>query len=138
MNMKPETDDCNLEAAKGHLMQAERKLQHARTEEGQAEQEIEKAVEKIERIEHEPRESEVIVNGRQREVPGNIVSYEELVKIAFPHGPTKQNTRFTITYKNAAQVPPTGELDMGQKVKVKAGSKCGGETIFNVSETVLS
>jgi hypothetical protein len=84
------------------------------------------------------RTSQIRVNGRSREIDGNVATYEQIVKFAFPAGPGKPNTRFTITYRNAAQVPAMGELDPGQKVKVKPGRKPENETIFNVTETVLS
>ena len=86
-------------------------------------------------LKEEPREAEIIVNGRQRTVRGDIVTFEELVKLAFP-GPTKQGVTYTITYRNADQIPPAGELDAGGKVKVK--TKGHGETSFNVTETVKS
>ena len=66
------------------------------------------------------------------------MSFEEVVKLAFPSGPSKPNTKFTVTYRNAAQVPAMDELDPGQTVKVKPGRNPEDETIFNVTETVLS
>lgn len=86
-------------------------------------------------LEEETREAEIIVNGRQRTVRGDIVTFEELIKLAFP-GPAKPDMRYTITYRNADQVPPAGELDAGGKVRVKARGH--GETSFNVTETVKS
>jgi multiubiquitin len=84
------------------------------------------------------RESKIKVNGRTRVVEGREVSFEEVVKLAFPSGPTKPNTKFTVTFRNAAQVPASGELDPGQRVRVKLGDTPVNETIFNVTETVLS
>jgi hypothetical protein len=60
------------------------------------------------------------------------------VKLAFPNGPSKPNTKFTVTYRNAAQVPTMGEMDPGQSVKVKPGREDENRTIFNVTENVLS
>ena len=62
----------------------------------------------------------------------------KLSKLAFPSGLTKPDTKFTVTYRHAAQVPAMGELDPGQVVKVKPGHDREDETIFNVTETVLS
>lgn len=84
------------------------------------------------------RHSEIIVNGRKRTISGDIVSFDEVVKLAFPAGASKPNTKFTVTYRNAAQVPAMGEMDPGQTVKVKPGRERENETIFNVTETVLS
>ena len=42
----------------------------------------------------------IIVNGRPREVTGKMVSYEEIVKLAFPDDPTNQDIDFTVAYAN--------------------------------------
>jgi hypothetical protein len=114
-------------------------LEHARRElapaERRAEAEIGKAEELIEELE---RKSNIKVNGRNREIEGDVATFEQVVKFAFPSGPSKPNTRFTVTYRNAAQVPAMGELDPHQSVKVKTGREPEEETIFNVTETVLS
>ena len=127
-----------IEEALGHVREAKRELAQAHHAEESAETHLSEAVEDLERAEHEARESEIIVNGRQRTVPGHMVSFEEVVKLAFPGGPTKSNTKFTVTFRNAAQVPAMGELDLCQSVKVKPGRRHENETIFNVTETVLS
>jgi hypothetical protein len=84
------------------------------------------------------RESKIKVNGRNRLIDGDKISFEEVTKLAFPSGPTKPNTKFTVTFRHAAQVPATGEMDPGQVVRVKPGHDREEETIFNVTETVLS
>jgi hypothetical protein len=84
------------------------------------------------------RESRIKVNGRTRVIEGRAINFEALTKLAFPSGLTKPNTKFTITFRNAAQVPAMGELDPGQSVKVKPGRDPEDETVFNVIETVLS
>ncbi len=137
-------EEAALKEALGNIRKAESDLAEAREEErraeareDQAEAALHEAVDELNRVEHEePREAEIIVNGRKRTVPGDVVSFEELVKIAYPDGPTKPNVKYTITYRNAAQVPPVGELNVGGKVKVKI--KGHGETSFNVTETVKS
>jgi len=72
---------------------------------------------------------EIIVNSRPRVVDEREVTYEQLVKLAFPgtHGP---NIVFSITYRHAASKPHAGELGPGGVVQVK---KKG--TIFNVTKT---
>lgn len=42
----------------------------------------------------------IIVNGRPREVTGKTVSYEEIVKLAFPDDPSNQDIDFTVAYAN--------------------------------------
>ena len=69
----------------------------------------------------------IIVNGRPREVTGKMVSYEEIVKLAFPDDPTNQDIDFTVAYANPHG--KDGELVAGQEVHVKEGM------IFNVTKT---
>jgi sRNA-binding protein len=128
-----------LEKAVGELAEAKHDLAGATADELRAEAKIEEAEHRIEEIAEElAHESKIKVNGRTRTVEGHVVSFQEVVNLAFPTGPTKPNTKFTVTYRNAAQVPAMDELDPGQTVKVKPGRNPENETIFNVTETVLS
>lgn len=72
---------------------------------------------------------EIIVNGRPRIVHDEIVTFEQVVAIAFP-GPHKPNVVFAMTYRHAVSKPHAGELSAGGSVEVK---KKG--TIFNVTPT---
>lgn len=131
--------ESQLEKALGDLAEAKGDLAEAGAEERRAEAKVEAADHRIEEIAEElARESKIKVNGRTRTVEGREVSFQEVVKLAFPTGPTQANTKFTVTFRNAAQVPAMGELDPGQTVKVKSGRDAENETIFNVTETVLS
>lgn len=69
----------------------------------------------------------IIVNGRPREVTGKLVSYEEIVKLAFPDDPFNKDIDFTVTY--ASPHGKDGELVAGQEVHVKEGM------VFNVTKT---
>jgi len=121
------------------LQKVEHELVDAVAAERRAEVDIEKAEHHLEKIEEElVRESHIIVNGRTRTVEGRIVSYEEAVKLAFPSGPTRPDIRYTVTYRNAVKPHHMGELDVGQRVTVKHGKNPLEETVFNVTETVLS
>jgi hypothetical protein len=134
-------ENPELQEVLGHVREAERELGQAHHAEELAEAHLAKAAKELEQVKHEDaQESRIIVNGRGRSVPGQVVSFEEAVKLAFPTGPTKPNTKFTVTFRNAAQIPAMGELDPGQSVKVKPGHGHGEkkETVFNVTETVLS
>ncbi|MBD1995037.1 multiubiquitin domain-containing protein [Leptolyngbya sp. FACHB-541] len=73
-------------------------------------------------------EIEIIVNSRPKVVTGSEVTYEQIVQLAFP-GSHNPNFVFSITYRKAASVPPSGELGAGGIVKIKQG------TIFNVTQT---
>ena len=69
----------------------------------------------------------IIVNGRQREVTGKMISYEEVVRLAFPDDPANQDNDFTVAYANPHG--KDGELVAGQDVHVKEGM------VFNVTKT---
>lgn len=70
----------------------------------------------------------VIVNGQQHTVDSRIVSYEEVVKLAYPIPPSP-DTRYTVTYRNAEE-PKQGSLAPGHSVEIKNEG-----TIFNVKAT---
>ncbi len=69
----------------------------------------------------------IIVNGRPREVTGKSISYEEIVKLAFPDDVSNQDIDFTVAYANPHG--KDGELVAGQEVHVKEGM------VFNVTKT---
>ncbi|TAU37397.1 hypothetical protein ELG97_32135 (plasmid) [Rhizobium leguminosarum] len=78
-----------------------------------------------------PSEIEIIVNARPRIVHGRLVTFEQIVQLAFP-GTPEANAVFSMTYRKAASKPHAGELGAGGIVDVKKG------TIFNVTKTVQS
>lgn len=69
----------------------------------------------------------IFVNGRPRNVTGNKITYEEIVKLAFPDDPSNQDIDFTVAYANPHG--KDGELVAGQEVHVKEGM------VFNVTKT---
>lgn len=71
----------------------------------------------------------IIVNGQQQVVPGPRVTYDEVVKIAYPTPPGPDPT-YTVTYRNARAPRPEGSLVEGQQVEVKKEG-----TVFNVTAT---
>lgn len=77
------------------------------------------------------RRYEITVNTRPRTVTGSLVTFDQIVQLAFP-GTHDSNVEFTMTYRHAASTPPSGELGAGGTVRVKNG------TIFNVTRTVRS
>jgi hypothetical protein len=70
----------------------------------------------------------IIVNGEQKTVASDDVSYEEVVKLAYPTPPSP-DTRYTVTYRKAKE-PKEGSLAPGQSVEAKKEG-----TIFNVKTT---
>lgn len=70
---------------------------------------------------------DIVINGRHREVPGPKVSYEELVKLAFPDDQPNPDLVYTVAYVNPHG--HDGTLVAGQDVHVKEGM------CFNVTKT---
>ena len=70
----------------------------------------------------------VIVNGQRHTVESRIMSYEEVVKLAYPTPPSP-DTRYTVTYRNAEE-SKQGSLAPGHSVEIKKEG-----TIFNVKAT---
>ena len=75
---------------------------------------------------------EIVVNSRPHIVADKVVSFEQVVALAFP-GHHEPNVRFTATFRHAASIPHAGELSAGQSVSVKPT----GST-FNVTRAVQS
>jgi hypothetical protein len=71
----------------------------------------------------------IIVNGREKVVTTNELSFAEVVALAFDNPPTGENVVFTITYRRGEGNKPEGILVEGETVKVKDGM------IFNVTAT---
>jgi multiubiquitin len=76
-----------------------------------------------------PKKFTIIVNGQQKIVTTKTVTFEEIVKLAFPNPPSGQNILFTVGYEDGPHANSSGSLLPGGKVKVKDGM------IFNVTPT---
>ena len=72
---------------------------------------------------------DIIVNGRERTVPSDELTFDEIVKLASTPRPTGPNIMFSVTYRNGGGRPPEGSLAPGGTVKVQEG------TVFNVTAT---
>lgn len=75
----------------------------------------------------------IVVNAVEEIVPDKHVTFEQVVKLSHPNAPAEANVKFSMTYRNAASHPHSGELGEGGSVDVK---KHG--SIFNVTRTVQS
>ena len=71
----------------------------------------------------------ITVNGRQKQVERDELSFDELVDLAFDDSARGPQIVFTITFREAGGRIPEGELDEGQRLKVRDG------TIINVTRT---
>ena len=71
----------------------------------------------------------ITVNGREKRVEHDEVSFDELVDLAFDDPARGPQIVFTITFREAGGRIPEGELDEGQRLKVRDG------TIINVTRT---
>jgi hypothetical protein len=77
----------------------------------------------------EPKQFEVVVNGKPRTVSQRELSYAQVVDLAFPGATNTAQTIYTVTYKRGEGNKPEGSLTDGDFVKVKDGM------IFNVTAT---
>lgn len=78
---------------------------------------------------HEDKKYKIVVNGTEHTVTKELVTYEQIVQIAFPGHPNDPNTSFSVTYEHAASKPHAGTLAAGGKVTVK------NNTHFDVTQT---
>jgi hypothetical protein len=77
----------------------------------------------------QPRKYIIIVNGQKKVVATRTLTFDEIVKLAFPTPPTGANILYTVSYEDGPCINPQGSLKEGQSVKVKNGM------IFNVTAT---
>lgn len=71
----------------------------------------------------------IIVNAQEKVVMVKELTYEEVVKLAYPTPPSGENVVITVTYRRGAGTKPEGTLVAGESVKIKEGM------IFNVRAT---
>ncbi|MGC1257501.1 MAG: multiubiquitin domain-containing protein, partial [Candidatus Acidiferrales bacterium] len=71
----------------------------------------------------------IIVNGQQKTVTTRNVSFDEIVKLAFPAPPPGASILYTVSYEDGPRINPQGSLKEGQSLKVK------NWIIFNVTAT---
>ncbi len=64
----------------------------------------------------------IIVNGEEKTVDHDVLTFDELVHIAFPVLPDGTAPKFTISYEGAASKPHDHQLHPDQTVTVKNGT----------------
>ena len=82
---------------------------------------------------HPGHEYTIIVDAQPKDVPSALVTYTQVVELAYPGQSGDPQYLFTVTYRNADQDKHDGTLLPGQAVHVK---KRG--TVFNVTRTTKS
>jgi hypothetical protein len=122
----PGADDGDINRAIEHIAEAERDIAEGRG--AAAEQQLKVAVHELEDAEHH-KVFCIVINGRQKEVHKNHLTYEEVVLLAFPSPVTGTAPQFTVQYTRGPEKNPTGTLIEGQSVKIKDGME------FDVTQT---
>lgn len=80
---------------------------------------------------HDHKEFTIYVNTRAQQVEGPDVTYEEIVRLAYPSDHGGNNPGYTVTYQRG-HGSKDGQLVPGQSVRVRE------HMIFDVTPTVLS
>lgn len=62
---------------------------------------------------------EIDVNTAPFMVPGETVTYDQVVDLAYPNGRSDPTAMFQVDYENAQHQPKDGELEEGGSVEVK-------------------
>lgn len=75
------------------------------------------------------KEYNIIVKGRKKVVTSKVLTFDEVIALAFDNPPTGPNIEFTVTYRRGHGDKPEGSMVKGDTVKVKEGM------VFNVTAT---
>ena len=76
------------------------------------------------------KEFKIVVNGTEHAVSNNVVTFNEVVDIAFPGHPINPDIVFSVTFEKAESKPHQGTLASGGSVTVKHNG-----TTFDVTQT---
>ena len=68
------------------------------------------------------RKFRIIVNLEEKLVTKRVLTFREVVKLAYPHVQDGPDVIYTVTYKKAAGPQREGTLDEGQSVEIKNGT----------------
>ena len=116
----PDPGDGELSKALHHLHEAEHDLEKARVDEAHAVHEVEEAIEELEHAKQH-HEHWMVVNGHRKVICADRVSFEELVKLAFPIPPPGVDVQYTVQFNRGPEHNPSGTLIEGQSVKIRNG-----------------
>jgi len=67
------------------------------------------------------KEVTIIVNGTEKVVEKGMISYDEVVTLAYPDYPQHPERTYSVTYQRGHGNKPEGILSPGGEVKVKEG-----------------
>jgi hypothetical protein len=70
---------------------------------------------------HGPKPVTIIVNGEPHQVPKDVITFNEVVALAYPDQPQGPNIIYSVTYRKGPDPKPKGILPEGGSVKVKDG-----------------
>jgi len=76
-----------------------------------------------------PKGFTIFVNARRKQVDDEVLSFEQVVALAFDPVPTGEFVGFTVAYSKGPKGSEEGFLTEGQEVPVKSGMR------FNVEQT---
>jgi len=62
----------------------------------------------------------LLVNSRKEDWESDLISFDEVVKLAFPNDPSP-NTIYSVTYKHGPKENREGSMVQGVSVRVKSG-----------------
>ncbi len=71
----------------------------------------------------------IIVNTREKEVEGKVVTYDQIVALAFETPPTGENIEITVAYRDGPGPDKEGTLQPGGSTRIKK------DIIFDVTAT---
>lgn len=76
------------------------------------------------------KEYKITVNGTEHTVANDVLTFDQIVDIAFPGHPTGPTIVFSVTFDDARSTPHQGTLGPGGTVTVKHHG-----TVFDVTQT---
>jgi Multiubiquitin len=71
----------------------------------------------------------IIVNTREKEIEGKVITYDQIVALAFENPPSGENIEITIAYRDGHGPDKEGTLKPGETVRIKK------DMIFDVTAT---
>lgn len=80
------------------------------------------------------KELDVVVNMTRKRVPDQTVTFDEIVRLAFPQKVGDANTTFTVNYRKAKEPQHAGAMVEGDSVVIKEN----GDTSFTVVHATKS
>jgi Multiubiquitin len=86
----------------------------------------------MEQTSQETKTVTIIVNGQEKQWDMREISFDQVVKLAYPNASTGPNAMFTVSYYRGEESKPQGTLVEGQSVRVKNGMR------FDVTPTTKS